>query len=420
MNQTESGAPEAKDLELEEAVAAILAAVGAPVSETVPIAEGHGRFFAAPVSSPSDLPRFDNSSMDGYAVRAKDVAAARQDAPVRLRLAGRAPAGAVFRGEVGAGACVRVSTGSALPTGADAVVMQEDTRLEGGGEQVLVIDAAKAWENVRLRGEDVKRGAILAGAGDVLTSGRISLLAAAGVATVVVGRQARTALLATGSELREPGQPLEPAQICESNRLGLAPLIRACGGVPMIFPLVPDELEPTQQALESAFGSCDVVVTTGGASVGEMDFVKRAFALAGGELQFWRVAIRPGRPFLFGRWRSNSGQDKLLFGLPGNPVSAFVTFLLLVRPALLRRQGASEVSLPAHPAKLAEPLENPGKRRHFMRARVDAHGKVYSAGLQASHALGSLGLSNALVDVPPGVMLPAGATVQVLRWELGN
>jgi molybdopterin molybdotransferase len=219
-------------------------------------------------------------------------------------------------------------------------------------------------------------------------------------------------LLATGSELQEPGQPLAPGRIYESNRLALAALLRHVGAVPRIFPLVADELAATSRALEEACSQCDAVVTTGGVSVGEMDFIKRAFGQVGGELEFWKVAIKPGRPFAFGRCRG-----KLLFGLPGNPVSALVTFLLLVRPALLRWQGAANLSLPALPGVLAEPLANDGGRRHFMRVKVDSVGRVYSAGIQASHVLSSVAVANGLVDVPPNTTLGAGTAVSVLRWD---
>jgi molybdopterin molybdotransferase len=238
------------------------------------------------------------------------------------------------------------------------------------------------------------------------------LLAATGLTQVSVGRQPVVGLLATGSELREPGQTLAPGQIYESNRQGLACLIRRYGGIPRPFPPVADSPEATRAAMAEAFRSSNAVVTTGGASVGEMDFVKVALEQIGGELQFWRVAIKPGRPFAFGRFG-----HKLLFGLPGNPVSAFVTFLLLVRPALVRWQGAREAALPAHPAVLAEPLANPGARRHFIRVKVDAVGKVFSAGLQASHALSSLARANGLVEAPPNCTLPAGSPVQVMRWD---
>lgn len=401
------------ELELEAALARIMAAVPAPIHENIPMGEAQGRVLVERILAPINLPVFDNSSMDGYAVRAKDVAAANPQAPVRLRLAGRVAAGQTFSGEVPAGACVRLATGSPMPSGADAVVVQEDTQVEpGAAGEILILEAAKPWENVRLRGEDVKSGAALVEAGEVLTAGRISLLAAVGVDRVPVGRRPVAGLLATGSELREPGLPLGPGQIYESNRLGLAALTRNAGAVPKAFPLVADALDATRLALETAFEQCDVVVTSGGASVGEMDFLKPALTQAGGEIQFWRVAIKPGRPFVFGRWR-----EKLLFGLPGNPVSTFVTFLLLVRPALLRWQGASRVSLPQHPGLLEELLANPSERRHFVRVQVDAAGKIRSAGFQASHALSSLAAANGLVEVPPRTTFPAGASVQAMRWE---
>jgi len=263
-----------------------------------------------------------------------------------------------------------------------------------------------------LRGEDVKRGARILVAGDIITASRICLLAALGLDEVRAGRQPVVALLATGSELREPGQPLRAGQIYESNRPGLAALVRGAGGIPKIVPLVTDSLASTRAALEEAFSHCDVVVTSGGVSVGEMDFVKQAFEEIGGELQFWRVAIKPGRPFVFGRQR-----QKLLFGLPGNPVSALVTFLLLVRPALIRWQGGTEVGLPRHSAVLGEPISNPGERRHFVRVRVDSAGQVYPAGVQASHILSSLAAANGLVDLPPESVLAAGTAVEVMRWE---
>jgi len=401
------------DLELEDALAQILAAIPAPVCETVPLAEAYGRVAAERIVSPSDLPRFDNSSMDGYAVRAGDVVSATPATPVRLRVVGKTAAGETHTGEVTAGTCLRLATGAPLPAGADAVVMQEDTRTETDAtNEVLILDAAKPWENVRLLGEDIKRGSTIAETGDALSSGHISLLAATGATHVTVGRQPVIGLLATGSELKEPGQPLAPGQIYESNRLGLGCLIRRFGGIARPFSMVADDLEATRSAMAEAFRQSDAVITTGGASVGEMDFVKRAFEQMGGERQFWRVAIKPGRPFVFGRW----GQ-KLLFGLPGNPVSAFVTFLLFVRPALLRWQGAREVALPSHPGVMAEPLANAGGRRHFLRVRVDAAGKVFSAGLQASHALSSLAVANGLIDAPPRWNLPAGSAVQVMRWD---
>src|SRR5258708_4340254 len=397
-------------LELETALERILAAVPPVTGQLIPLAEAHGRVLQERLLSPIDLPVFDNSAMDGYAVCATNVALAKPDAPVRLRLIGKVAAGETFAGQISPGTCVRIFTGSPLPHGADAVVMQEDTRVEEG--EVLILDAAKPWENVRLQGEDMKRGSVLAEPGEVLTAGHLTLLAACGLAKVKAGRSPVIGLLATGSELRDPDQALAPGQIYESNRIGLATLLRRAGAIPKIFPIVADVLGGTRAALEDAFAQCDSVVTSGGVSVGEMDFIRPAFEKAGGTLDYWRVAIKPGRPFAFGRLGK-----KLLFGLPGNPVSAVVTFLLLVRPAVLRWQGARNLFLPFHPGVLAEPLSNTGMRRHFMRVQVAADGSVRSAGAQASHILSSLALANGLVDVAPDTTLPAGASVQVMRWE---
>ncbi len=396
-------------LTYEEALARVLDAMPSSRAEKVPVAEAAGRFLTEAVTSPLDLPPFDNSAMDGHAVRAADVATASADKPVALRLVGQVGAGQVFKGSVGVQTCVRIFTGTPLPAGADAVVMQEDTRADG--DTVLVRDRARPWENVRLRGEDVKASAVIATAGTRLGAGHLNLLAAVGNASVRVAMRPTVALVSTGSELRPPGKPLAPGQIYESNRPMLGALLAECGAEARAFPLVPDTLTRTRNALARAFAECDAVVTTGGASVGQLDFVKAAFAELGGSQEFWRVAIKPGKPFVFGTLGG-----KFLFGLPGNPVSAFVTFLLLVRPALLRWQGAGEVALPAHPGVLAEPLVNRGDRRHFVRVRVDGEGRVHSAGTQASHMLHSLAAANGLVEVPPEMDFAVGATVRVLRY----
>ena len=400
-------------LELEEALAQILATLPPPVSERISLREAHGRVLAERISAPIDLPVFDNSSMDGYAVRAGDIASANSDHPARLRLIGAVAAGQDFRGEVAAGTCVRVLTGSPLPRGADAVVMQEDTRVElDRADEISVLAPEKPWANVRFHGEDVKRGTVLAEAGECVSVGLGAQLAAVGLTHVKAGRRPVVGLLATGSELKEAGEPLGPGQIYESNRVGLAPLVRRAGGVPRIFPVTSDTRDETCAALDRALAECHLVVTCGGISAGEMDFVKGAFEQVGGRLQFWKVAVKPGKPFAFGR-----RGERFLFGLPGNPVSAFVTFLLFVRPALLRWQGARVVALPAAPGVLTGPLFNSGDRRHFMRVTVDAAGGVRSAGIQASHVLSAVAAANGLVDVPPNTTLAAGTAVRVFRWE---
>jgi molybdopterin molybdotransferase len=399
-------------LQLEEALARILAAVPGPIPERVPIENAHGRFARERIASAIDLPAFTNSSMDGYAVHAADTKAARSQSPVSLRLVGRVAAGSISHQELLTGQCVRVFTGSPLPPGADAVVMQEDTRPSDQPEQIAILDGVQTGENVRCQGEDVQRGAVLVEAGGELTSGRVALLSATGLDHVLAGRQPVVGILASGSELREPGQSLAPGQIYESNRAALSALVHRAGAEPKIFPIVRDVLKETQDAISSALESCDILVTSGGVSVGEMDFIKTAFEQHGGTLGFWKVAIKPGRPFVFGQWK-----QKLLFGLPGNPVSAMVTFLLLVRPALLRWQGAADLEVASCPGVLAEDLVNDGERRHFMRVRLDSEGKVYSAGLQASHALRSLAAANGLVDLTPATTLRAGASVRVIRWD---
>ena len=400
-------------LSLEEAREKILAALPAPSPERVDLTRCSGRFLCQDVISPIDLPPFDNSAMDGYAVRATDVGGASASTPVKLRIVGRIAAGENFTAQVQTGECARLFTGSMIPRGTDAVVMQEDTRTDPSRpDEVEVCDSAKPGENFRRAGDDVKKADPLAQTGEQLTPGHIALLAATGIQEIIVGRQPVVGLLATGSELREAGQSLLPGQIYESNRAALAPLIARAGGVPKIYPLVPDTLAATTNAMESAFKECDIILTSGGVSVGEMDFVKAAFEKLGGALEFWKVSIRPGKPFVFGR---HSG--KFLFGLPGNPVSAFVTFLMLVRPALLRWQGARVVELRALRGILAEAQVNRGDRRHFARVRMDAEGKVFSAGLQASHALSSLALATGLVDVPPNTTLSVGTEVTVLAFD---
>jgi molybdopterin molybdotransferase len=400
-------------LELEEARQRLLDVLQPLQAERVPLSGAAGRVLADAVVSPIDLPPFDNSAMDGYAIRSADVASAGAESPAKLKLAGHVPAGAVFTGTVQPGTCVRLFTGSPLPDGADAVVMQEDTRVEASEPgAVQILDRAKPWENVRFRGEDVKNGVVLAQAGEVITAGRVGLLAAAGINSVHVHRRPIVGLLATGTELVEAGQPLPPGKIYESNRAALEPLLVCSGAVPRLFPLVPDTLDDTCQALKLAFDECDAVVTSGGVSVGELDFVKAAFERLGGRMDFWKVAIKPGKPFVFGRLGG-----KFLFGLPGNPVSALVTFLLLVRPALRRWQGATNVLLPVTYGVLAEALVNHGDRRHFMRVRVDENGMVYSAGAQASHLLVSLAAANGLAEVPPNTTLAAGAPARVIRID---
>lgn len=400
-------------LALEDAQHQILQSISPLPAESVPLLEADGRVLAQDIPAPIDLPSFDNSAMDGYAVRSDDLKGVGAGTTVTLKLSSRLPAGQSSSEWVASGECVRIFTGSMLPPGADAVVMQEDTEVNPEQpKRIKMLDAVKPWENVRLRGEDVKEGTMLFHRGDRLQPGGLALLGSLGISAVSAGQRPRVGVMATGSELVEPGEPLSPGKIYESNRTALHAILSNAGAAITLHPLVPDTLDETRRALAGALEECDVLVTSGGVSVGELDCVKAAFESLGGTMEFWKVSIRPGKPFVYGRWR-----DRFWFGLPGNPVSAIVTFLLLVRPAVLRLQGATNVHLPSVAGILGEPLSNRGDRRHFVRVRIDEGGGVHATGVQASHMLKSLAAANGLVDVPPRAELAAGAPVKVLLLD---
>jgi molybdopterin molybdotransferase len=399
-------------LSLEEARSQVLATVPVLRGEVVPLPSAAGRILRQAVCARLDLPPFDNSAMDGYGARSEDLAEASPETPVSLRCIATVAAGDAYSGKVVKGTCVRLFTGSAVPRGADAVTRQElvgSDRLHP--ERITFRQPAAPGQDIRRRGEDVRRGQLLLAIGDLLTSTRLGLLAAAGHAKAKVGLRPRVSLLATGSELREPGQPLSRSQIYESNRMALAALTAKAGGEPVALPLVRDNVASLKQALLAAFAESDAVVASGGVSVGEFDLVKQAFEGVGGKLVFWRVAIKPGRPVAFGQW-----QGKPFFGLPGNPVSACVAFLLLVYPALRRMQGARDCQLPRQPGILAEPFVNHSKRAYLVSVCVQ-NGQVRLAGAQGSHILSSLARADGIVEIPPQTVWPAGTEVQVVRWD---
>lgn len=401
-------------LQLEEALSRLLSRIQPLAGEPVSSAAAAGRVLAQDVTAPIDLPPFDNSAMDGYAVRAENVRGASPKNPILLEQIAHVAAGEPARHSVQSGQCVRIFTGSPLPPGSDAVVMQEYTQPAGGSnaDSIAIEDEVKPWENVRLRGEDIRRGTKLLGRGEHLHTVSPALLGALGIESVDVHRRPSVGILATGSELVEPGRELLPGKIFESNRILLAHFARAAGAAPRVYPIVPDNLQATKQALETAFSESDVLLTSGGVSVGEFDYVKEAFSNLGGKTEFWKVAIRPGKPFVFGTLR-----DKNWFGLPGNPVSSLVTFLVLVRPALLKMQGAIKTDLPAVSGTLRHTLENRGDRRHFVRVRWDENGGVQAVGTQASHMLSSIITANGLVDMPPCAQWKEGTRVTVLMWN---
>jgi molybdopterin molybdotransferase len=397
-------------ISLEEAKERILSTIRPIGSERLLLKDARGRFSAGDLHSNLDLPLFDNSAMDGYAVRSQDLKHASAAAPVFLHCAGRIAAGEPFDGAISSGECLRLFTGSLLPQGADAVVMQEDVALEG--TQVGFSEPVKPLENVRLKGEDIRSGTLLVPEGERLNATRLGLLAAIGINEVRVGKLPAVALLATGNELREPGERLRPGELYESNRTLLSALLSDAGCHSSVFSIVRDDLNQTTNALAEAFSRNDLVISTGGVSVGEFDFVRNAFSQLGGQIEFWKLSVRPGKPFVFGRWR-----EKFLFGLPGNPVSALVGFLILVRPALLKMQGARALELPGFEGELTEPVTNRGERRHFMRVRLE-NGKVRVTGPQSSHIIGAMTEANGLIDVPPETHLNTGSIVRVYLWEL--
>jgi len=394
--------------ELEDVRDELLAGLKPIGIEVRSLAEADGYVLAESPLAAIALPPFDNSAMDGYAVRAADVRAV----PAFLKQVGEVAAGGGFGGSVGPGETVRIFTGAPLPNGADAVVMQEDTTLVPGQEdQIQIHDGAKPWENVRFRGEDVRAGAGLLSAGRVLDPAALALLAATGTAHVSVYRRPRVSVLVTGSELTAVGGPLLPGQIFESNSLMLSALIRRAGGEPRTRLPVSDDPQIIREALESAAAESDLILTAGGASVGKHDLIRQILVELGGTVDDWRLALKPGKPF----FRGTLGKCPLL-GVPGNPVSAFVTTVLLVLPALRRLQGVLQVLPPTTSAVLAEPLANPDGRRHFVRVFTSGDGSVRASGPQASHRLASLAAADGLVDVPPRATLPEGAMVRVIRW----
>ncbi len=397
---------------LEEVRAALLDPLRPLSTQVIPLPQASGRVLAESPTAPGAVPPADTVSMDGFAVRAADLT----EIPCTLEVVGRVAPGECFAGTVGPGEAVRVFTGAALPSGADAVVMQEDTSpSEAGSDRVIICERAKPWENIRFRGEDVAPGVGLLEPGLRLGPTQLALLAAAGVAEVMVRRSPRVGVLVTGSELVLPGQALRPGQIHESNGLMLAELFRADGFAVQVFPPVPDRLPTLVAALERASAEQDLLVTSGGASVGEPDLVRAAVGELGGTLFDGQVALKPGKPFF---WATLAGGP--LLGVPGNPVSAFVTAVLLVLPALRRLAGRRPELPDTTLGFLMEPLVNGDARRHFMRVVISRAGEVRSAGRQDSHRLLSLAAANGLVEVPPRSRLDSGTRVDVIRWPGGN
>lgn len=349
------------------------------------------------------LPNFDNSAMDGYAVIAADCRPG-----AKLRVVGEQPAGLDRQLRLSSGAAVRIFTGAPMPENADAVVMQEDVARDS--DEIVVNTAVYPGQFIRRRGCDLAAGQTILAAGERIGSTTVALLASQGFETVMVGAEARVAILSTGDELVEPGEKLQPGQIYESNSVLLRSLLQNCGAQVAAVQHCGDDRDVLRRAFTGAAKN-QIVIVSGGVSVGEHDLVQTTLRSLGARVDIWRVAIKPGKPFLFGRLG-----DCLIFGLPGNPVSAFVTFLQFVRPAILKMMGALELGLRTVPAKLIVDLTNEGERPHYIRGRIEA-GNFAPAGRQESHALFGLSQSNAVLRLGAGESLPAGASVNVQLWD---
>jgi molybdopterin molybdotransferase len=376
----------------------------APIRETENVSTFHalGRVLAEDVCSLLDVPPGDNSSMDGYALRLADLAEPGALLPVSQRI----PAG-VVGAPLAAGTAARIFTGALIPPGADVVVMQEQCEALDGGVRVLTLPTPGQW--IRRRGEDVRAGAVVLPRGTRLGAAALGLAASVGVAALTVRRRPRVALFSTGDELVMPGEPLKPAAIYNSNRFLLRGLLEAAGCVVSDLGIVPDRLDATREALRGAAAGHDLIVTSGGVSMGEEDHLRPA-VLAEGRLDLWQIAMKPGKPLAFGQ----VGGHALFIGLPGNPVSSYVTFVLAVRPVLAALQGAD----PARPQALTLRADfdwpKPDVRREFLRVRLNEHGGLDLFPNQSSGVLTSLVWADGLLDNPAGQAFRAGDAVRFL------
>ena len=435
---------------VDEARAAVLDAISGPVATEIAfLSEALGRVVAEPVVARTSLPPWDNSAMDGYAVRATDTIGATEDSPVRLEVVGEVSAGSAPDVEVPRGGAVRIATGAPIPPNADAVVQIELTTPLGADGQpagprgrdasgpmppaVLVHASIERGAAVRRAGSDLAGGTTILQPGQTLTAAAIGLAAGAGIDQLPVHLRPRVAVLATGDEVRAPGRDLGPAGIPDANGPGLMALVEAAGGHAVTLGIARDRLEDVHSRLSAALADgADAVVVSGGVSVGPYDVVKLAFKKIG-RIDLWRVAVQPGKPFAFGTAEREDGSRMLLFGLPGNPVSSFVTFELFVRPAIRALAGhpADRVLRPTDRAVLGEAVSKGHGRRAFIRVVAerdeagspirDDRGRVNvrlagGASGQGSHVLSALALADALAVVPEADdELPAGADVE-LWW----
>ena len=385
----------------EQARAKIVSAVAPLPATEVSLGDALDRFAATDLFATIPLPAFDNSAMDGYAVVAKSAG---KNAP--LKIVGEQPAGISKDLSLSTGEAVRIFTGAPMPTGADAVVMQEETKRQG--EFVLIeAEEISVGDFVRKAGADLAVGQQILKRGERLRVATLGLLASQGIESVRVGARARVAIVTTGDELAPPGQQLRPGEIFDSNGLMLASLAAKIGVEIPMRRHCPDNFDALCVILRDALHQ-DAVIVSGGVSVGEHDLVREALREIGAKIDLWRVAVKPGKPFLFGR------RDRcLIFGLPGNPVSSFVTFMVFLRPALLQMMGAIDLSLPRAKARLIHAITGDETRPHYFRGEF-GDGTFTLIGPQESHALFGLARANALLRVKPQARLSAGSEVEVL------
>ena len=349
------------------------------------------------------LPAFDNSAMDGYAVIASNCKPG-----TRLRVVGEQPAGVDQKLSVSSGEALRIFTGAPLPKGANAIVMQEDVAREG--DEIVVNVEVPLGEFIRRRGCDLGEGQKIVGKGDKIRGTTQALLASQGFADLNIGGEASAAIISTGDELAEPGEKLQPGQIYDTNSVLLQSLLKGCGALVASAQHCRDDAGSLRKIFQLV-AKYDILIVTGGVSVGEHDLVQATLRDLGAKIDIWRVAIKPGKPFLFGQLG-----NCFVFGLPGNPVSAFVTFLQFARPAILKMMGAHDLELPTITAKLTIDLTNDSERAHYLRGKLE-NGSFAPIGRQESHALFGLSQSNALLRVESGQSLKTGQTVSVQVWQ---
>jgi molybdopterin molybdotransferase len=366
------------------------------------LSECSNRVIAEDIRATIPLPRFDNSTVDGYALRCEDATRG-----ARLRITGEQPAGPDGGLMVDPGCAIRIFTGAPIPAGADCVIMQED--VDRFGESIVLKESVGRGDFIRVRGGDLSEGQMVISRGEVATGPKLAAIASQGLNDLSVFQRPKVKIIATGSELRSQGELIRPGEIYETNRVLVADLVANSGAEAEVFDIVPDTEEAHLLALERARGN-DAIIVAGGVSVGDKDLVKPTLLKLGAELRLWRVAVKPGKPFMFGQWGRT-----LVFGLPGNPVSAFVTFLLFVRPALWKLGGRVSLELPRFPARLGQDLVNAGDRPHYLRGTY-SQGVFRPFGRQESHALFGLSRSNALCRLEPDQTIPANSIVEIIPF----